>query len=436
MTTDQQNRPHPDEAGSTPARSDRVGIGGRIKDRPEDFLVDELPLEEPCGSGEHLWLLIEKRDATTSDISRALARHFKVAPGAVSVAGIKDKCALTRQVFSVHIPGRNPRSFPAFEHPCAGVLWVDEHTSKIRRGQLEGNRFSIRIRGVSATDAVRAKRVLDELAARGVPNRFGSQRFGVRGRNHLVGRALWLGKWQEAMDLMLSPAPATPAAQQESCDHYAAGRYEDALRTLPRMLGLERSILREFVKTGKPGKAWKAVRPRERGFFISALQSAIFNDVLDRRAADDTYDRALPGDLLLTPDGRNPQAVPVDSEVDSEILVSVAEFERTPSGPMWGSNMLRASGDVDALEVEALTGAGLTLEDLAAPADKAAEMTGGTRRPLRVMVSNTGVEGGLDEHGEFVRCSFDLPPGAFATEVMAAIMGSAPIIPNEPEVSQ
>ncbi len=428
MTIDQQNRPRRDEA----APSNPNGIGGRIKDRPEDFLVDELPLEEPCGSGEHLWLLVEKRDATTADISRALARHFQVAPGAVSVAGIKDKRALTRQVFSIHIPGRNPKSFPAFEHPQAGVLWADLHTSKLRRGQLAGNRFSIRIRGVSATGAIHAKRILDELAARGVPNRFGSQRFGVRGRNHLVGRALWLGQWQEALDLMLSPAPGTPAAQQESCDNYAAGRYESALRTMPRMLGLERSVLREFVKTGKPAKAWKAVRPRERGFFISALQSAIFNDVLDRRIADDTYDRALPGDLLLTPDGRSPQAVPESSEVDSETLAGVAEFVRTPSGPMWGTNMLRASGGVDAMEVEALAGAGLTLENLAAPADKAAEMTGGTRRPLRVQVSNTGVEGGLDEHGEFVRCSFDLPPGAFATEVMAAIMGTPP---NDPEGS-
>ena len=403
-----------------------TGIGGRIKDRPEDFLVDEIQLEEPCGSGEHLWVLIEKRDATTADISRALARHFNVAPGAVSVAGIKDKRALTRQVFSIHIPGQNPKAFRAFEHPCAGVLWADQHTSKLRRGQLAGNRFSIRIRGVKATDAVRAKGVLDRLSARGVPNRFGTQRFGVRGRNHLIGRALWLGQWQEALDLMLGPAPATPAAQEESCDQYAAGRLDDALRALPRMLGLERSVLRELVKTGKPAKAWKAVRPRERGFFISALQSAIFNDVLDRRVADDTYDRALPGDLLLSPDGRDPLAVPMDIPVDAETLDLVSGFERTPSGPMWGTNMLRAAGGVDALEVEALTHAGLTLENLATPADKAAEMTGGTRRPLRVRVTNTGVEGGLDEHGEFVRCSFDLPPGAFATEVMAGIMGDAP----------
>jgi tRNA pseudouridine13 synthase len=429
MTTDQQNDPQAAEAASPNA----AGIGGRIKDRPEDFLVDELPLEEPCGSGEHLWLLVEKRDATTADISRALARHFKVAPGAVSVAGIKDKRALTRQVFSVHSPGRNLRSFPAFEHPQAGVLWVDQHTSKLRRGQIAGNRFSIRIRGTSPTDAIHAKQVLDRLSARGVPNRFGNQRFGTRGQNHLIGRALWLGQWQEALDLMLGPSPQTPAAQQESCDHYAAGRLEDALRTLPRMLGLERSVLRELVKTGKPAKAWKAVRPRERGFFISALQSAIFNDALDRRIADDTYDRALPGDLLLTTDGRNPQSVPVDAEVDAETIDRVARFERTPSGPLWGTKILRASGAVDALEVEALTASGLTLDDLAAPVDKAAEMTGGTRRPLRVQITNTGVEGGLDEHGNYVRCSFDLPPGAFATEVMAAIMGSAPPTSTEPE---
>lgn len=401
-----------------------AGIGGRLKDRPEDFLVDELPADEPCGEGEHLWMLVEKRDATTADISKALANHFRVPPGAVAFAGIKDKRAITRQIYSVHAPGRTPESFPVFSHDRAGVHWVVSHTHKIRRGQSNGNRFSIRVRGVRATDAVKARHILEPLATRGLPNRFGAQRFGARGRNHLIGRALWVGQWDQALEHLLGPGENTPAASQEACDHFAAGRLEEALRSLPRALTLERTVLRTLIKTGKPGKAWKAIRPRDRGFYITAFQSAVFNEVLERRVSDGTYDQIIPGDLLLTPEGRELVSVPADTEIHSALLESVARFERTPSGPMWGKAMRRAGGAVDELEVECLSKFGVGIEQIADPKDRAAEMTGGTRRPLRVPISNVGIEGGLDEHGEYVRCVFDLPPGAFATEVMALVMGT------------
>lgn len=402
-----------------------TGIGGRIKERPEDFFVDEIPADEPCGHGEHLWLLIEKRDATTADIARDLARHCRVAPGAVAYAGIKDRRAITRQVFSVHVPGRDPKLFPVFEHPRAGILWVDQHTSKIRRGQLAGNRFSIRVRGVDPTAVVRAKKLLEEIATRGLPNRFGTQRFGARQQNHLVGRALWLGEWEEAMDHLLGPTDNAPAAQREACDLYGQKRFAEALKAMPRILVLECTVLKAFIETGKAAKAWKAVRPRERGFFVSAFQSAVFNEVLEARIADDTYDRPLPGDLLLTAEGRDPLSVAADQQVDAETRAAVARFERTPSGPMWGKQMRRASGTVDEREVAALESAGVTLDEIASPVDKAAQLAGGMRRPLRVRVTDCDIEGGNDEHGNYVRCAFTLPPGAFATEVMAIIMGTA-----------
>jgi tRNA(Glu) U13 pseudouridine synthase TruD len=46
------------------------GVGGRIKARPEDFLVDELPLYEPEGKGEHLYLGIRRAEATQITFDR------------------------------------------------------------------------------------------------------------------------------------------------------------------------------------------------------------------------------------------------------------------------------------------------------------------------------------------------------------------------------
>src|SRR5689334_18599213 len=92
------------------------GIGGRIRERPEDFLVDEQPLYQPSGEGEHVYLLVEKRNMSTMHAARVLAAHFKVDQSAVGHAGLKDRVAVTRQVFSVHVPGKKPEDFPMLVH--------------------------------------------------------------------------------------------------------------------------------------------------------------------------------------------------------------------------------------------------------------------------------------------------------------------------------
>ena len=44
---------------------DLTGVGGQIKILPEDFVVEELPLYEPCGRGDHTYLHIQKRGLST-----------------------------------------------------------------------------------------------------------------------------------------------------------------------------------------------------------------------------------------------------------------------------------------------------------------------------------------------------------------------------------
>src|SRR5690606_17358918 len=115
------------------------GAGGRLKVRPEDFLVEEIPAYEPSGEGEHIYLFVEKRNHSTMHVVRLLADHFGVRRDAVGFAGLKDKFAVTRQLFSVHVPGRRPSDFPAFERPGIVVHWADLHANKLRRGHLKGN---------------------------------------------------------------------------------------------------------------------------------------------------------------------------------------------------------------------------------------------------------------------------------------------------------
>jgi len=399
------------------------GIGGVIKQRDEDFLVDEIPLYEPCGEGEHIYLYVEKRGLSTIQMRDEIARHFRVPPHSVGHAGLKDKHAITRQVVSVHAPGKRPEDFPSFRHPRINILWADLHTNKLQRGHLAGNRFSIKVRGVEPATVLHARRALDMLAASGVPNRFGLQRFGYLRNNHLIGRAMILGDARAALDLLLGPGAAMPEMQRESRLAYGAGDYARALDAMPRLFKGERQALGVLAAGGDHAAALGAIDQTAAGFFISSFQSAVFNAVLNRRVMDGALDRFVEGDLAFVLKSRATFPVTPAVLAEPDLNARLARAEIAPSGPMWGTTMARASGEVDRAEVEALAGAGVTTDDLRACEDRDGYlMIGGDRRPLRIPVIDPDVEGGVDEHGAYVRCAFELPRGSFATTVMDEIM--------------
>src|SRR5579871_829921 len=81
--------------------ADLPGIGGRIKQVPEDFEVEEIPAYEPCGTGDFLYLWIEKRGMGAEYFVRQVAKRLEIPPGEVGTAGLKDRHAVTRQMVSV-----------------------------------------------------------------------------------------------------------------------------------------------------------------------------------------------------------------------------------------------------------------------------------------------------------------------------------------------
>ncbi|MDJ0868958.1 MAG: tRNA pseudouridine(13) synthase TruD [Myxococcota bacterium] len=158
---------------------------------PDDFVVDEIPLYAPSGTGEHTFVRVEKRGVDTESVARALARAARVRPRDVGYAGRKDRHAVARQWLSV--PGLDPARARALELPGVRVLEALPHRHKLRTGQLRGNRFALRLHGVDDRSGARAAR-LAELVARGMPNRFGAQRFGRDRDNAARARALLRGE--------------------------------------------------------------------------------------------------------------------------------------------------------------------------------------------------------------------------------------------------
>jgi tRNA pseudouridine13 synthase len=151
----------------------------------EDFLVEEDLGFAPSGAGAHLLLRVRKTGANTPWVARELARVLRCRPQEVGYAGLKDRRAVAIQWFSVPRP-RQPLDLPALRGEGFEVLEAHAHHRKLPRGALAGNRFAVRLRtdpGAGARLAERLAPRLAAIAARGVPNYFGPQRFGRDGAN-------------------------------------------------------------------------------------------------------------------------------------------------------------------------------------------------------------------------------------------------------------
>ncbi|HEY4183547.1 MAG TPA: tRNA pseudouridine(13) synthase TruD [Polyangia bacterium] len=167
----------------------------RFEPSPETFLVEELPVYLPSGTGEHTYLWIEKRSLTTWEAIATLARRLRVDERAIGCAGLKDKHALTRQWLSV--PGVPPALALEAGDDQLRVLWAIPHGNKLRTGHLQGNRFEVTLTDLAPGEGPRILERLAALAREGMPNRFGDQRFGRDGDNVARGLELLRGQRRE-----------------------------------------------------------------------------------------------------------------------------------------------------------------------------------------------------------------------------------------------
>lgn len=208
---------------------------GVLRVEPADFEVDEELGFAPSGTGEHAFLTIEKCGANTEWVARRLAEAAGVSPMAVGYSGLKDRHAITRQSFSVQLPGRADPNWAALAIPGVRVLSVTRHDRKLKRGVHRGNHFRIRVRNVLGTrDEIEQRLAI--IGGRGVPNYFGEQRFGRDAGNIERARSVFAG------------------------------------RRMPRA---------------------------ERSLAISAARSLVFNTVLASRVEEQSWDRGLEGEVWM-----------------------------------------------------------------------------------------------------------------------------------------
>ena len=301
-----------------------------IRSTPEDFDVTEELGWSLSGDGEHDYLWLEKTGANTEWVARQVAQHADVPARDVGYAGLKDRDAVTRQWFSV--PRWNSPDWSAFDVDGVTVLDVHRHNRKLRRGAHRANRFRIVLRSEDlAGCADKLTARIDSILKRGVPNYFGEQRFG-RGAGNLGLADAWAGG-----------------------------------KRLPR---------------------------HKRGLAISTVRSFLFNEQLDARVRNGTWNVLLAGDKANLDGTGSVFDVP---EVDDELARRCADLDIHPAGVLAGES------------------SALGPANWRAALDKARVEEGSRSFRLAVKNMDWSVE------SDAVTVSFTLGRGAFATSVLREI---------------
>lgn len=168
------------------------GCRATIRSEIDDFQVEEMLKVSPDGTGEHLWLHVEKRAQNTEYVARQLARWAGVQQRQVSYAGLKDRHACTRQWFSLHLPGKADPDEATLDIPETRILAKQRHSQKLRPEVLLANRFILRLRHISGAEELAQR--WQQIVAGGVPNYFGPQRFGHNGGNLDMAQRMFSGE--------------------------------------------------------------------------------------------------------------------------------------------------------------------------------------------------------------------------------------------------
>lgn len=342
------------------------GIRGRIRTCPEDFRVEELPRYEASGDGEHVMLLVEKREMTTPRLVQLLARSLGISDRDIGVAGRKDSFAVTSQF--VTVPAKSLASLEPeailpqlklSEQLTSGqelrIVSAALHRNKLKTGHLAGNRFQIVLRLPSAPSELPVESVSStfaEIQRAGFPNYFGEQRFGHSNNSDEDGFRLLRGE---------------------------------------KVRRLNRAALR---------------------FTMSAVQSRLFNEWTARRIDDGLATTVLPGDVMQVVESGGCFLVETD-----QLAVEQSRFDRRETvltGPIFGPKMKAPCGEPAGREAAILSSAALTGEEFA----KFRKVAGGARRPMLVWPEEMSVNQASETELEI---SFTLRPGAYATSLLREV---------------
>jgi tRNA pseudouridine13 synthase len=372
------------------------GVGGRIRERVEDFTVEEIQDDSrSTGHGEHTHFTMEKRNWDTITALKEIARATGVSYKRFGFAGNKDRRAVTKQRVSAwHVDEQRLRKVRL---PGISLYNFSKRESRITLGSLSGNHFLATIRNTKVNGEELAKtlnRIKQELSCVGVPNYFGYQRFGtVRPNTHIVGRMIVQGNLEGAVNRYIGFPYETESSQCKEARNYYDATHDTsgALKAYPRKLTYERSML--VALQSRPldyAGALRRLPTTLRRLLVHAFQAYLFNKNLS----------------LLIEHGIDPRNVSV------HLLGSQNEF---------------SPGILGEIEKSLLDEEGITLQDFQLRKLPELSVEGSTRAAFLDVDPEVSLQHSQSTDGDLVNVRFSLPKAAYATTVLREFMKTDPL---------
>lgn len=419
--------------------TDTTGIGGQLRQEVEDFVVKEITNRVEENAGKYLVLEITKRDWDTHHLTRTLSKILQISQKRISVAGTKDKRALTTQKISIF--DIDDSEAEKIHLKDVEIKVLGRSRKSIELGDLWGNDFSITVRDVACapeeTKKLLEKTTNEILAQGGVPNFFGIQRFGsVRPVTHLVGKAIVEGDFEKAALLYIAePFPDEPDETKNARLVVKETRdFKAGLKIYPLHLGHERAMMNHLIANPNDFAGAFLVLPKNLyKMFVHGYQSYIYNIILCRRIEKGLFlNEAVEGDIICF---KNEAGFPDSSKtekVTSEKVNAVNRLIKRKrafiTAPLPGYDTEFASGIPGEIEQEVLTELKVPLEGfeiIAVP-----EMSSkGTRREILLQVEPGFVVAAdeLNPGKSKAVLEFMLPKGSYATTVLREYMKADPL---------
>jgi tRNA pseudouridine13 synthase len=439
---------HPSEKpfGMDYYSTDSIGIGGKLKTRYEDFVVEEIapdrtvfslkdwqegPIKEPEVTGKRarfVTFAVQKMGISTMDASNILASSLKLSRNQVSYAGLKDKRAVTVQQMS--IPSSAVSGLSNIRLSRIDLRDFFYSRTPVQIGDLWGNRFTILMRGIEV-DAKDALAAVQTIRSTPLLNYFGVQRFGLmRPSTRLVGKSLIKRDFEQAVRIMLCTESPFESDDLREVRQKLAARFEPTERmieTFPRDLDYERRILRELVRRpGEYERALQRISPRILTLMVHAYQSYLFNRLLSQRAsAGISIVEPYPGDFVIeldkTHSGRDSWLFVTQTSLDERVdQIRRGEYGLALPVPGYATRLppaLQTDSLMALLKLE-----GITLMDFRNPKVKAFDSPGGLHL-ASILVDDLAAMPKL----EGISVSFSLRKGSYATVVLRELMKNHPI---------
>jgi tRNA pseudouridine13 synthase len=425
--------------------TDFKGVGGKLKVRFEDFVVEEITPEREVltvqdwispqealhieGTRDrYISFTLQKMGLSTLDVSKILASTLRLPTRQLTYAGLKDKRAITVQAMS--IPSRAHALLESLNLSNISLRNLKYSHQPIRIGDLWGNQFKILLRDMDV-HCDEAKKLIRPLFTTTLLNYFGIQRFGItRPNTHLVGSCLVKRDFEGAIRHLLSTTSIYGTQELAEARLKLAedlNPTEEIIELFPRDLRYEKSVMRHLIKQkGDYEGAIMKIPPQFLTLFIHSFQSYIFNRLISLRVRTGlSIQVPKPGDFII-------QLDEMHSGRDSWLYVTEANLEERTNlvrngvyalaAPVPGYATKTPESQQSDLLYQILKAEGVGLHDFRNPENRHLDSPGGFHL-VSIKLHNPKVDclqNGLQIH-------FNLRKGSYATVVMREIMKNNPI---------